>query len=171
MRNRYAVDWASRNCANSYRAVGKRATAPKELDELNLLTRLLLLGESLRREELESILSSRVVEALTNLGLASLDPADGNRMLCPVVLYPVGSVFTVSDRWIAPDGKDFEAPADFVYPAITPNTTEFLAILPVTPCDRFLELCSGTGTAGAGGLTLCPPRLGSGHYGAVDAGR
>ena len=125
----------------------KRATSPKELDELNLLTRLLLLGESLRREELESILSSRVVEALTNLGLASLDPADGNRMLCPVVLYPVGSVFTVSDRWIAPDGKDFEAPADFIYPAITPNTTEFLAILPVTPCDRFLELCSGTGTA------------------------
>ena len=58
---------------------------------------------------------------------------------------PSGRFFIVSDRWIAPDGKDFEAPDDFVYPAITPNTTDFLATLPVTPCDSFLELCSGTG--------------------------
>jgi SAM-dependent methyltransferase len=121
------------------------ATPPKGSDELSLLTRLLLLGESLKREELESVLSSRVVEALTSLGLASLDPADGSRLFCPVVLYPVGSVFTVSDRWFALDGKDFKAPDDIVYPAITPNTREFLATLPLTPCDSFLELCSGTG--------------------------
>jgi methylase of polypeptide subunit release factors len=62
-----------------------------------------------------------------------------------VVLYPVGSLFIVSDRWFALDGKEFKAPDDIVYPAITPNTTDFLATLPVTPCGRFLELCSGTG--------------------------
>jgi methylase of polypeptide subunit release factors len=123
----------------------KGANPPKESDELNLLTRLLLLGESFQREELESVLTSRVVEALTSLGLASLDLADGSRLFCPVVLYPVGSVFIVSDRCIAQDGKDFKVSDDFVYPAITPNTTEFLATLPVTPCDSFLELCSGTG--------------------------
>ena len=117
----------------------------RELDELNLLTRLLLLGETFKREELESVITSRVVEALTGLGLASIDPADGSRLFCPVVLYPIGSVFIVSDRWIAQDGKDFKVPDDFVYPAITPNTAEFGATLPVTACDSFLELCSGTG--------------------------
>jgi methylase of polypeptide subunit release factors len=123
----------------------KRATAPKEIDELNLLTRLLLLGESVKREELESVLSFRVVEALTSLGLADPDPADGSRLFCPVMLYLVGPVFTVSDRWMPLNGKDFNVSDDFVYPAITPNTTEFLATLPETPCDSFLELCSGTG--------------------------
>ena len=124
---------------------GKGATSPQGLDELNLLTRLLLLGEFLKKEELESVLSLRIVGALTDLGLARPDPDDGTRLYCPVALYPVGHVLTVSDRWIATDGKDFKVSDDFVYPAITPNTTEFLATLPVTPCDSFLELCSGAG--------------------------
>jgi len=123
---------------------GKRATPAKGSDELSLLTRLFLLGESLEREELESVLSSRVVEALTSLGLASLDSADGSRLFCAVALYPVGHLFIVSDRWVPVVGKDFEYPDDYVYTAITPNTSEFLATLPVTPCDSFLELCSGT---------------------------
>jgi carbamoyltransferase len=104
-----------------------------------------MLGESLKKEDLESVLSSRVVEALANLGLASLDPADGSRLFCPVVLFPVGPVLTVSDRWVTLDGKDVDLSDDFVYPAIAPNTLEFLAALPLTPCDSFLELCSGTG--------------------------
>ena len=123
----------------------KGAPPAREPDELSVLTHLLLLGESYPREELESVLSSPVVEALTGLGLASLDPTDGSRLFCPVALYPVGPIFIVSDRWFAVAGKDFKAPDDIVYPAITPNTTDFLATLPVTPCDSFLELCSGTG--------------------------
>jgi len=126
---------------------GKRATPLKGSDELSLLMRLLLLGETLEREELESVLSSAVVEALTNLGLASLDPADGNRLFCAVALYPVGPLLTVSDRWFPVVGKKFEWTDDFVYPAITPNTREFLATLPATPCNSLLELCSGTGAA------------------------
>lgn len=125
----------------------KRATPPQELDELGLLTRLLLAGESLKKEELRSVLPARVLEALTNLGLASLDSADASRLFCPVALYPVGPVFTVSDRWFTRDGAESEPPADFVYPAITPNTAEFLAALPPSPCDHFLELCSGAGVA------------------------
>ena len=45
---------------------GKGATSPQGLDELNLLTRLLLLGEFLKKEELESVLSLRIVGALTD---------------------------------------------------------------------------------------------------------
>jgi SAM-dependent methyltransferase len=62
-----------------------------------------------------------------------------------VVLYPVGPIFIVSDRWVIPEGRDSKVPDDFVYPAITPNTVEFMATMPVTPCDTFLELCSGAG--------------------------
>ena len=126
---------------------GKRANPAKGSDESSLLTRLLLLGESLAREELESVLSSPVVEAMTSLGLASFDPADGSRMLCAVALCPVGPLFIVSDRWFPVVGKEFESPDDFVFPAITPNTREFMATLPLAPCDSFLELCSGTGAA------------------------
>jgi len=124
----------------------KQGTPTLKEDELGLLTRLFLLGETLNRQELESVLSSPVVEALLNLGLASPDAADASRLFCPVALYPVGSVFTVSDRWTTQEGEDFEPPADFVYPAISPGSTDVLAALPLTPCDHFLELCSGAGT-------------------------
>jgi methylase of polypeptide subunit release factors len=123
----------------------KHATPLKDLDGLSLLTRLLVLGESFPREEMESVLASPVLEALERLGLAGPDPAGGSGLFCPVVLYPVGSLFIVSDRWATPDGKVFKVADDFVYPAITPNTTDFLKTLPLTPCDNFLELCSGTG--------------------------
>ncbi len=117
----------------------------KETDHLSLLTRLLLLGESFPREELESVLSPPVVGALLELGVAGFDSGADGRISCPVVLYPFGQQFIVSDRWLAPDNKEFKFPEDFVYPAITRNTLEFIATLPLTPCDSFLELCSGTG--------------------------
>jgi len=105
----------------------------------------MLLGESIKGEELEPGLASPPLEALTSLGLVIPDATDGTRLVGSVVLYPVGSLFIISDRWFAPDGKDYKAPDDIVYPAITPNTAEFMATLPVTPCESFLELCSGTG--------------------------
>jgi hypothetical protein len=122
----------------------KGLAPPKETDELSLLIRLLLLGESINRGVLESSLASTAFEALIGLGLVIPDAAAGNRLVGSVVLYPIGSLFIVSDRWFAPDGKDYKAPDDIVYPAITPNTAEFMATLPVTPCGSFLELCSGT---------------------------
>jgi SAM-dependent methyltransferase len=116
-----------------------------ESDASSILTRLLLLGESFAWEELESVLTAAVVEALAGLGLAQRDRAGDSRFFCPVALYPFGPLFIVSDRWITPDGKDLKFPDDIVYPAITPNTREFAGTLPVSSCDSFLELCSGTG--------------------------
>ncbi len=136
-------------------------TVPTEPDELSLLTRLLVLGETLNRDELEATVSSRVVAAMTNLGLLSVD-ADAGRLCCSYVLYPVEGTLTVSDRWMPRDGKEYEVPADFVYPAIAPNTLAFLAELPVTPCDHFVELCSGAGT-----VALAASRY-SRHAWAVD---
>src|ERR1017187_2375188 len=123
----------------------KIALSATPLDELSTLTRLFLRGESFLKEELERLLTAPVVESLIGLGLAVIDPGDTECLSCPVVLYPVGPLFIASDRWFSLKEKDFKAPDDIVYPAITPNTTEFLATLPVTPCESFLELCSGTG--------------------------
>lgn len=117
----------------------------KESDAVSLLTRLLLLGEPIKREDLERIFSLQVIEALISLGLVGPDANDPTCLSGSVALYPVGSLYIISDRWFAPDGKDYKAPDDIVYPAITPNTVEFMSTLPVTRCENFLELCSGTG--------------------------
>ncbi len=116
-----------------------------ESDELSLLIRLLLMGESIEKKTLESGLTTPIMEALAAVGLAIPDPGDDARIMGAVVLYPIGSLFIASDRWFAPDGREYKAPDDIVYPAITPNTAEFMATLPLTPCENFLELCSGTG--------------------------
>ena len=38
-------------------------------------------------------------------------------------------------------------PDDIVYPAITRNTNTFMRMLPVSPCEMFLEMCAGNGVA------------------------
>ena len=123
----------------------RKVSPPVGDDGLSLLIRLLLMGESMEGAMLSAALGPELFEALTGLGVIVPDGGDGNRVSGSVVLYPVGSLDIVSDRWFAPDGTDYRAPDDIVYPAITPNTMEFMAALPQTPCGNFLELCSGTG--------------------------
>jgi len=54
----------------------------------------------------------------------------------------------VEDAWIVADlGETARAAADAVYPA-TEQTLEYLALLPQSPCERFLDLAAGTGVAG-----------------------
>lgn len=124
-----------------------RVTLAGEDSELGALARLYLFGESLETKELGSVFSPQLLEALSHLGLLGVDPVAADRMLAPVALYPLGALFIVSDRWAMPDHTDPVLSADFVYPAITANTSQFLATLPQTRCDNFLELCSGTGAA------------------------
>jgi len=69
------------------------------------------------------------------------------KMCATVALYPVGRLFIISDRWTLPQGSVRELPEDFVFAAITPNTSQFIATLPKEPCDTLLDLCSGTGVA------------------------
>ena len=124
-----------------------RATLSGESDGLGFLIRLFLLGEPLGVKDLESVIPARALEAMKDLGLLIEDPADNARMCASVALYPVGRLFIVSDRWTTPEGNAPELPDDFVFPAITANTSQFIATLPWEPCESFLELCSGTGVA------------------------
>jgi SAM-dependent methyltransferase len=124
-----------------------RATLSGESDGLGLLIRLFLLGEPLGVKDLESALPARALQAMKDLGLLIEGPADDARMCASVALYPVGRLLIVSDRWTTPEGNAPELPEDFVFPALTANTSQFIASLPREPCDSFLELCSGTGVA------------------------
>jgi len=137
-----------------------------ESDALGVLIRLFLLGEPLDVEVVQAVIPASAVEAMKDRGLLIQDPADFHPPLAPlpnrggelgvegvakmyatVALYPVGRLFIVSDRWTTPQGSPGEMPDDFVFPAITPNTSQFISTLPLDPCESFLELCSGTGAA------------------------
>jgi SAM-dependent methyltransferase len=124
-----------------------RVTVSGESDRLGFLIRLFLLGDALALTDVESVFPARALDAMKDLGLLIEDPAGGARWCASVALYPVGRLFAVSDRWFAPEGKEPDLPDDFVFPAITINTSQFLAALPRDRCESFLELCSGTGVA------------------------
>ena len=124
-----------------------RVTLSGESDGLGFLIRLFLLGEPLGTRALESLIPARALEAMKDLGLLIEDPADHARVCASVALYPVGRLFIVSDRWTPPEGNAPDLLVDFVFPAITANTSQFMATLPRDPCESFLELCSGTGVA------------------------
>jgi len=124
-----------------------RATLSDEADGLGFLIRLFLLGEPLGVKELESVIPARALDAMKDLGLLVENPADHTRSCANVALYPVGRLFIVSDRWTTREGHAPDLPDDFVFPAITANTSQFMATLPQDGCESFLELCSGTGVA------------------------
>jgi methylase of polypeptide subunit release factors len=85
------------------------------------------------------------------------------RMCAAVALYPVGNLFIASDRWTLPPASAGELRDDFVFPAITSNTSQFVHTLPQEPCESCLDLCAGTGVA-----ALAAVRCGSHAAWAVD---
>lgn len=84
-----------------------------------------------------------------------------------VMLHPMHGLYIASDRprpeEDPAEGKPGRPPDDFVYPAIVANTDLFLHLLPPTPCDAFLDLCSGTGIA-----AMVAARFGAAHAWAYD---
>jgi SAM-dependent methyltransferase len=79
------------------------------------------------------------------LGILCADCAHPDQCYSPVALYPVQGLYIASDRWKNPYGSPISY--DSVFPAIHPNTHDFLELLPASPCDKFLDLCSGTAIA------------------------
>lgn len=117
-------------------------------DVLDLLIRLFMDTELIPAEVVRRWIPAAVLESMRRLGLVTAARSDPNRCHATVLLYPTEAVYIISDLDADPDPQ-FGEPLrdDVVYPAITLNTTRFLALLPRTPCRRFLELCAGTGIA------------------------
>lgn len=109
------------------------------------LIQLFLLGESLGRAEVEKAIPGAALAVMKSLGILRPHPPQAKRWFSPVVLYPLHDLYIASDRWKTLDGSP--TAKDYVFPAIHPFTHEFLDLLPRDPCDKFLDLCSGTAIA------------------------
>jgi hypothetical protein len=124
------------------------STAPAEAsDAVEFLLRLFLVGNPTSHDLLDGFLPKAVRESMESLELLRTDSAHPEQCYSPVVLYPVQGLYIASDRWKNPDGSSLPAGNDFVFPGIHPLTHDFLELLPQSPCDKFLDLCSGTAIA------------------------
>lgn len=132
-----------------FRSIREGRTVGLDLvDPLDLFIRLFMDVELVDRRVAEGLLSRSGLGMLEGLGLLQPHPGDPQLCLATVLLYPTESIWVVSDLNVSPVGPaEVPLSEDAVYPAITKNTRHFLSSLPSTPCDRFLELCAGTGIA------------------------
>ncbi|MEO8659181.1 MAG: methyltransferase, partial [Bryobacteraceae bacterium] len=119
-------------------SLGMRSNAPAD-DALELLIQLFLLGESVPE------LPAEIHEVLLTLDLVQRDTAGW--WSATVSLYPSGNVWVISDKNSTSEHDDNEAEAPRVFSAITPQTEDFLDMLPHTACPAFLEMCAGAGAA------------------------
>ena len=129
--------------------IDEAAQPESNADSLDLLIRLFVRNLSAAHSEAARLFPKQEFEVLTRLGLLVALNEPAGTWYSPVCLCPVNDVFTVSDRWKAPDGKPIDGFDDIVYPAVMPNTRfMFLGLLPQSKCDSFLDVCSGSGVAG-----------------------
>jgi methylase of polypeptide subunit release factors len=126
---------------------GRPPVKPKVGDGLDALIYLFVVGESLPAAELASRFPREVLEALRLSGLIILDPADANRSIASVALYPIRDLFIASDRWSNPDHSPRQMFPDIVYPALTKSAKQFIDYTSFEPCEDFLELCAGSAPA------------------------
>lgn len=140
---------------------GAASTASVEVsDGLDLLIRLFLAGAFVSRDLVGSFLPGAVRKSMEALGILSADSAAPERCYSPVILYPVKGLYIASNRWSNPDGSPFQMLDDYVFPGIHPLTHDFLEILPQDPCDKLLDLCSGTRSPLCGHPHITLGRLG-----------
>jgi SAM-dependent methyltransferase len=88
---------------------------------------------------------------------------NGGPVISTVMMYPARGLCISSDRPKFAGDPYSPRFADFVYPAIVPNTIQFLELLPFDACDAYLEVCAGAGLA-----ALLAPRYGARHAWAFD---
>ena len=144
-----------------WQAREQRPELPGPNDAQAVLVRLFLDAEDVAQAELRATLCDDVatIEALGLLeaGIAP-DTVTGT-----VLLYPTEHLWIVSDRNAGQSDERIAPPADVVYPAIAQNTQRFVGLMPRTPVERCLDLCSGTGIA-----ALLAARSFAQHAWAVD---
>jgi len=109
-------------------------TGGPQADALDWLIRLFLLEETLP----QSWIPTEILEPLRALALV----AGEEDITATVKLYPVQSLYLISDRDLS--GR---SGAEHVFSAISPQTEEFLQLMPQSPCPACLEICAGAGAA------------------------
>jgi SAM-dependent methyltransferase len=126
-----------------YDAWGRAVPVEAPLDDaLDALIWLFLDSRRIPTGIAKSRLGPSLWEALARLDLVRA--VDAETCGATALLVPTEALLVASDL----PGFEYDPmPGDAVYPAITKNTRAFIASLPRTPCDRFLEVCAGSGIA------------------------
>jgi len=125
-----------------------RAGGAEPSDALDVLIRLFMDVEVVDGALARRHLGEAGLGLLETLGLLRTHDGEPDRLNAAFLLYPTEGLWIASDLNVSPDGPAHTVlTEDAVYPAITKNTRHFLASLPATPCEEFLELCGGTGIA------------------------
>jgi len=113
-------------------------------DPLSALVRLFLIGLALDTADAGQFLPSGVLNAMEALGLLA---RAGERLVAPVMMYPVRGIYVLSDRFVNPDATPVEPFPDFVYLPLQRSSRDFLWFIPDSPCESFLDLGTGQGIA------------------------
>ena len=108
-------------------------------DPKALLASLFLQAAEIPAARVRELLPAPGLEPLIRLGMVE---RAGEAFRATVLLYPLAGLHIASDF----PGRDI-GDADFVFPAISQQTWEYLSILPDTPCDSLLEIGTGSGAA------------------------
>lgn len=108
-------------------------------EEPGALLKLFVELKSIAREEVEQAMDRATLQSFLALDLIR---AAGEAYESPVFLYPVGGMLIASDHY------DKSLGADSVFPAIQTGTLQLLKLMPRSPVDQALDLCSGTGICG-----------------------
>lgn len=131
------------------RLVDGRKTLDGAVEDANAaLIRLLLDGEPLAEAHAVALCGAEGIDALRAVGVLVPDAADPAALRATVLLSPVHDVWLASDR--PPVGRRLDphaVPRDFVFPALSDLTREFLEVIAPAPGARVLELCAGSGVA------------------------
>jgi len=115
---------------------------------VDAIIRLVLDGEFVPEQVLESKLPEGAVPALERLGLLARSESRPGQLYSTVTMYPAEETLVLAgDRPGTPDGSPYKVPNDVVYPGAIENTRHFLASLPQTPCDALLDIGTGSGVA------------------------
>jgi methylase of polypeptide subunit release factors len=138
---------------NDFRALVDGREPEEIRDALGVLVRLFLDSVPVSEPVVRAYLSGEELDLLSAFGLLGRDLSVPDAVRGSVLLYPVRGLFIISDSFHNPGIKNSP---EIVYPAITANTHRFLAMIPDTRCESFLELCGGTGIA-----ALCAARNGA----------
>jgi SAM-dependent methyltransferase len=145
---------------------GRKVAADIE-EPIDAMLRLVLDGEFVPETVLNNLWPSGSVTVMERLGLLARSPNRPGELFATITMYPAeGFLLLLGDRPGTPDGSPYWTPPDVVYPGVVENTRHFMATLPRTRCESFLDIGTGSGVA-----ALSASRYATHAWGVDIAGR
>ena len=114
---------------------------PWDKDSTGVLLRLFIETRFVPETFVREKLGDAETDLLEDLGLIHGNADNLEEVWSPVSVVPFVGLWSVCDSWHRPD-RAVLAPKDPVYAPIVSNAHQFFRLLPKSPCDRLLELCS-----------------------------